>query len=89
MKQGTAEISRAPPMRHHGYKMARRVSDTYEMCNCSFLFCNTNVLIYRNIRFSKIYLHMLKLQQVQVILDFPSYTKVLLFGSMLPNLKGH
>ena len=37
--QDTTEISRAPPMRHHGYKMARRVSDTYEMCNCFILSC--------------------------------------------------
>ena len=63
MTQDTTEISRAPPMRHHGYKMARSVSDTYEICNCFILSCYTNVLIYRNIEFSKLYLRMLKLQQ--------------------------
>ena len=30
--------SRAPLMRHHGFKMARRVCGTYEMCNCFNLF---------------------------------------------------
>ena len=63
MTQDKTEISRAPPMRHHGYKMARHVSDTYEICNCFILSLYTNVLIYRNIHFSKIYLRMLKLQQ--------------------------
>ena len=60
MTQDTTEISRAPPMRHHGCKMARRVSDTYEICNCFILSLYTNVLIYRNIHFSKIHLGMLK-----------------------------
>ena len=63
MTKDTTEISRAPPMGHHGYKMARRVSDTYEICNCFILSFYTNVLIYRNIHFSKIYLRTLKLQQ--------------------------
>ena len=63
MTQDTAENSRAPPMRHHGYKMARRVSDTYKICNCFILSCYTNVLIYRNVHFSEINLLMLKLQQ--------------------------
>ena len=53
----------APPMRHHGFKMAQRVSDTYEICNCFTLSCSKNVLIYRNKHFSKAYLRMLKLQQ--------------------------
>ena len=39
MIQYTTEISRAPPMRRHGFKTARRVCDTYEMCNCLNLFC--------------------------------------------------
>ena len=63
MTQDTTEISRAPPMRHHDYKMARRVSETYEICICFILSYYTNVLINRNIHFSKIYLRMLKLQQ--------------------------
>ena len=66
MTRDRVENSRAPPMRHHGFKMARRVSDTYKMCNCFTLSCYTNVLFYRNIHFfSKIYLRtcMLKLQQ--------------------------
>ena len=63
MTRDRTENSRAPPMRHHGFKMARRVADTYEMCNCFTLSCYTNVLIYRNIHFSKIYLRMLKLHQ--------------------------
>ena len=45
MTRDRAENSRAPPMRHHGFKMARRVSDTYAMCNCFTLSCYTNVLI--------------------------------------------
>ena len=63
MTRNSTENSRAPPMRHHGFKMVRRVSDTYEMCNYFTLSCYTNVLIYRNIHFSNIYLRMLKLQQ--------------------------
>ena len=63
MTQDRTENSRAPPMRHHGFKMARRVSDTYKMCDCFILFCSKNVLIYRNIHFSKIYPRILKLQQ--------------------------
>ena len=51
MTQDRTENSRAPPMRHHGFKMARRVSDTNEMCNCFILSWYTNVLIYRNIHF--------------------------------------
>ena len=35
--QDTTENSRAPPMRHRSFKMARRVCDTYEMCNCFIL----------------------------------------------------
>ena len=54
MAQDRTENSRAPPMRHHGFKMARRVSDTYKMCDCFILSCSKNVLIYRNIHFSKI-----------------------------------
>ena len=52
LTQDRTENSRAPPMRHHGFKMARRVSDTYEMCDCFILSCSKNVLIYRNIHFS-------------------------------------
>ena len=64
MTQDRTENSRAPPMRHHGFKMARRVSDTkYKMCDCFILSCSKNVLIYRNIHFSKIYPRILKLQQ--------------------------
>ena len=63
MTQNRTENSRAPPMRHHGFKMARRVSDTYKMCDCFILSCSKNVLIYRNIHFSKIYPRILKLQQ--------------------------
>ena len=63
MTQDRTENSRAPPMRHHGFKMARHVSDTCEMCNCFILSCYTDVLINRNIHFFKIYLRMLKLQQ--------------------------
>ena len=63
MTPDRTENSRAPPMRHHGFKMARRVSGTYEMRNCFTLSCFTNVLIYRNIHFSKKYLRMLKLQK--------------------------
>ena len=37
MAQDTTENSPAPPIRHHGFKMARRVCDTYEMCT-SFIF---------------------------------------------------
>ena len=33
MIQDTTENSRAPPMRHHGFKTARRVCDTDEVCN--------------------------------------------------------
>ena len=32
MTQDRNKNSRAPPMRHHGFKMVRRVSDTNEMC---------------------------------------------------------
>ena len=64
MTQDRTENSRAPPMRHHGFQFARRVSDTYETCNCFILSCYTNILIYRNIHFSKNYLRMLKLQQM-------------------------
>ena len=63
MTRDRTENSHVPPMRHHGFKMARRVSGTYEMCNCFILSCYANVLIYRSIHFSKIYLRMLKLQQ--------------------------
>ena len=63
MTPDRTENSRAPPMRHHGFKMTRRVSGSYEMCNCFTLSCYTNVLIYRNIHFSKNYLRMLKLQK--------------------------
>ena len=63
MTQDRTENSRAPPMRHHGFKMARRVSDTYKMCDCFILSCSKNVLIYRNIHFSKIYPRILKIQQ--------------------------
>ena len=63
MAQDRTENSRAPPMRHHGFKMARCVSYTYKMCDCFILSCSKNVLIYRNIHFSKIYPRMLKLQQ--------------------------
>ena len=63
MTQDRTENSRAPPMRHHGIKMARRGSDTYKMCDCFILSCSKNVLIYRNIHFSKIYPRILKLQQ--------------------------
>ena len=52
MTQDRTENSRAPPMRHHGFKMARRVSDTDKMCVCFILSCSQNVLIYRNILFS-------------------------------------
>ena len=34
MTQYTTENPRAPSMRHHGFKMARRVCGSYEMCNC-------------------------------------------------------
>ena len=34
MTQDRTENSRAPAIRHHGFKMAQRVSATYEMCNC-------------------------------------------------------
>ena len=63
MTQDTTENSRAPPMRHHGFKSARRVSDTYKMCDCFILSYFKNVLIYRNIHFSKIYPRIVKLQQ--------------------------
>ena len=63
MTQDRTENSRAWPMRHHGFKRARRVSDTYKMCDCFILSCSKNVLIYRNIHFSKIYPHIVKLQQ--------------------------
>ena len=63
MTRDRTENSRAPPMRHHGFKMVRRVSDTYKLCNCFTLSCYTNVLIYCNIHFSQIYLRMLKLHQ--------------------------
>ena len=63
MTQDRTENSRAPPMRHHGFKMVRRVSDTYKMCDCFILSCSRNLLIYRNIHFSKIYPRILKLQQ--------------------------
>ena len=63
MTQDRTENSRAPPTRHHGFKRARRVSDTYKMCDCFILSCSKNVLIYRNIHFSKIYPRIVKLQQ--------------------------
>ena len=34
MKNYISENSRAPPMRHHGFKIARRVYDTCKICNC-------------------------------------------------------
>ena len=37
MAQDMTENLRALPMRHHGFKMAGRVCDTYEMCNCFIL----------------------------------------------------
>ena len=63
MTQDRIENSRVPPMRHHDFKRARRVSDTYKMCDCFILSCSKNVLIYRNIHFSKIYPRIVKLQQ--------------------------
>ena len=51
MTKVRTENSHAPPMRHHGFEMARRVSDTYKMCDCFILSCSKNVLIYRNIHF--------------------------------------
>ena len=63
MTQDRTENWRAPPMRHHGFKMALRVSDTYKMCDYFILSCSKNVLIYRNICFSKIHPRILKLQQ--------------------------
>ena len=63
MTQDRTENSRVPPMRHHGFKMVRRVSDTYKMCDCFILSCSKTVLIYSNIHFSKIYPRILKLQQ--------------------------
>ena len=84
MTRDRTENSRAPPMRHHGFKMARRVSDTYEMCNCFTLSCYTNVLIYRNIYFSKIYLRMLKLhQKFTLFWIFPRRIPVILFSQTL------
>ena len=90
MTQDRTENSRAPPMRHHGFKMARRVSDTYKMCDCFVLSCSKNVLIYRNIHFSKIYPRILKLQQkftlfwifprtlfIAVFITFSNGTKIL------------
>ena len=61
--QNRTENSPAPPMCHHGFKMARRVSDTYKMYDCFILSCSKNVLIYRNIHLSKFYPRILKLQQ--------------------------
>ena len=63
MTQVRTENSRAPSMRHHGFEMARRVSDTYKMCDCFILSCSKNVLIYRNIHFSEIHPRISKLQQ--------------------------
>ena len=80
MKQDRTENSRAPPMRHHGFKMARRVSDTYKMCDCFILSCSKNVLIYRNIHFSKIYPRILKLQQ--------KFTLFWIFPRILPRGEG-
>ena len=57
------ENSHAPPMRHHGFEKARRVSDTYKMCDCFILSCSKKVLIYRNIHFSEIHPRISKLQQ--------------------------
>ena len=34
MKEYISENSRAPPMHHHCFKIARRVYDTRKMCNC-------------------------------------------------------
>ena len=34
LKEYTSENSRAPPMRHHGFKIVRRVYDTCKMCIC-------------------------------------------------------
>ena len=76
MTQDRTENSRAPPMRHHGFKMARRVSDTYKMCDCFILSCSKNVLIYRNIHFShfskNLSTYIAATAKVYVILDFPS-----------------
>ena len=54
MTQDMAKNLCALPVHHHGFKMAQRVCDTYEMCNYFILSCYTNVLIYPNIQFSKI-----------------------------------
>ena len=51
MTQDRTENSRAPPMRHHGFKRARRVSDTYKMCDCFILSCSKNVLILSQYKF--------------------------------------
>ena len=53
MTQDRTENSRAPPMRHHGFKMARRVSDTYKMCDCLILSCSKNVLFIEKYIFLK------------------------------------
>ena len=60
MKKYISENSRAPPMRHHGFEIARRVYDTCKICNCFTLSRYADVLMYRDIIFSKIELPMLK-----------------------------
>ena len=60
MTQYMTENLRAPPLRNHGFTMARHVSGTYEMCNRLNLFCSMSVTIHRNIYFSNIFLCTLK-----------------------------
>ena len=49
MKKYISENSSAPPMRHHGFEIARRVYDTCKICNCFTLYAD--VLMYRDIVF--------------------------------------
>ena len=46
------------PIYHHDFKLARRIYDTRRICYCFTLSCYANVLMYRNIHFSKIELRM-------------------------------
>ena len=78
MTRCTTQNSRAPPMRHHGFIMARRVWGTHEMCNCLNLFVNKRMLPFIAIFiFRRLSTYVEVTTKVHFILDFPSYVAIL------------
>ena len=74
MIQYMTENSRAPPMRHHGFKMAWQVCGTHEMYNCLNLFLlNKCYHLSQYIFLKNISTYVEVTIKIHVILDFPSY----------------